>query len=268
MGRDFGSYKAGWEWIQKRGDLKNIDTLALVNDSLFYAKEIGATIKDMLAQKGGWLCMFENFQTLYHAQSFFQIFRAPVFHSAAFADFWQNYVPSSARMHVITKGEVGFTRALMDAGFEPHAYYNAMRLRADILGKFGNGPLPAMLEDTLNITFDFRNKKKDDRPCARKEDFLTLLPTDVAHKIGTMAETHNPTHAVGLLCNYLYQAPIKRDICYREVLAMSDLLALAQGFSAEEKESMFFDLRRKGVPANFAGIRKIPQRLLWKAGRI
>jgi len=267
-GRDFGSYKVGWEWVRQCADLKNIEALAFVNDSMYYPRTIGDTIRDLLAQKGDWLCLFENFQTLYHAQSFFQIFRGPVFRSGTFIKFWQNYIPTSVRLRVITKGEVGLTRALRDAGFEPNAYYNSTRLRADVLKALGNGALAASLQDALNLTFGFESRKFTGRPPVKKEDFLALLPADVAHKVSVLAEKYNPTHAVGLLCNYLYQAPVKRDICYRDVLTMSDLVALAQGFSEEERERMFLDLRRKGVPADFAGLRKIPRLILWRAGRI
>jgi len=267
-GRDFGSYKTGWEWINKHINNNELGVVALVNDSLYWPRYIEAVIGEILEQKNDWLCLFENFQTLYHAQSFFQMFRAPVFKSNAFIRFWQNYKSPSARLRVITKGEAGLTRSLFAAGFEPQAYYNSVRLRADILRALTGKEIPSPLNDVLNITLGFESRKETGRPPVRRDDFLAMLPADVAHKVSVLAEKYNPTHSTGLLCNYLYRAPVKRDICYRDVLSMSDLVALAQGFSPEEKEAMLLDLRRKGVPADIAGIRKIPQRLLWTGGRI
>jgi hypothetical protein len=268
VGRDFGSYKTGWQWVIKHRNLDTLDEVAFANDSLYWPRPIGSTIGEMLTRPGDWLCLFENFQTYYHAQSFFQIFRRPVFTSGVFRSFWQRYASPSARQRVITKGEVALTRCLTRAGFESHAYYNAAKLRADILAALDNKDVSEPFADVLNLTLGFEHRKLTGRPLPRREDFLALLPAAVAHKVGMLAEHYNPTHATGLLCNYLYQAPLKRDICYRNIHAMSDLVALAQGFSPEEKEAMFLDLRRKGAPAKFDGIRKIPQRLLWKAGRI
>jgi len=267
-GRDFGSYKIGWQWIQKRLGLKDLDAVAFVNDSLYYPHNIVATIKQTLAQTGDWLCLFENFQTLYHTQSFFQIFRGAILRSPTFLNFWRNYAPTCVRMRIIKKGEVGLTRALYDAGFQPQATFNTLKLRTDIRSALDVGTISEPFQDVLNLTLGFESRRLPGSPPVRKEDFLALLPADVAHKVSVLVEKYNPTHSVGLLCNYLYEAPLKRDICYRDIVTMSDLITLAAGFSAEEKEAMFADLHRKGVPANFAGIRKIPQKLLWTTGRI
>jgi len=264
---DFGSIKTGWEWIKKNDALQGIDKLAIANDSLYYPKRISSTIGQMLALKGDWLSLFESSPLPAHPQSFFQILRAPVFKADAFEEFWHNDAITTARLHEIVTGETGLASALLKAGFASQAYYHVARVQADILAALENESIPAGLQDALSLTLGFERNSKNGRLPPRAQGALTLPVSEVARRIGKLAEGNNPAHALGLLCNYLYQAPVKRDICSYNALDAHDLLALVQGFSVTEKKAMTADLARLSIAANIAGIRKLPQRFVRTAQR-
>ena len=95
-----------------------------------------------------------------------------------------------------------------------------------------------------------------------------LLHTDfvaeIVKLIGDSAERRNPTHYVGLLANFLCGAPIKRDIAYRGIVTMGEILQVASGYSDAELAAMETDLRVRGTPAMFRGF----ERMLYRKGRL
>jgi len=264
INRNYASVKAALEWAEKQTDLKDADTLTLLDDGFYYPRHISSTLGQMLGQDADWLNLFDNSQTSGPSQSFFHIFRAAVFKSDAFAEFWKNEALAPIQLHA-AKGETGLGAALNKAGFIARAYYSSTRLRADILAALENENVPVRLQDTLNLTLGFERRKKGRVP-PRAQDSLSLPTADVARRIGKLAEGDNPAHAIGLLCNYLYQAPLKRSIGHYANTA-SDLIALVQGFSTGEKTLMTEELGRKNKnrTTSLVGIRKIPQRLLQTA---
>lgn len=62
----------------------------------------------------------------------------------------------------------------------------------------------------------------------------------------------NPTHGVGLLCNVLLKAPIKRDTCSRMGKRMGLVLATANGFDKGDLEDLDAALRVKGSLAQYS----------------
>jgi hypothetical protein len=264
VGRDFGSYKMGVHWIGARPSLKQIDTLALVNDSLYYPAAINSTIRELLERKGDWLCLFENYQSLYHAQSFFLIFRTNVIASNAFRRFWEKYRPFSSRLHSIVMGEVGLSRVLIKAGFTPVALFTSARIYRDVYARLTTGEIANHFRRILWAILD----RKLTLSLSDKYTLLVDFPSNAARAMSILAESHSPPHWVGLLCNDLYLAPLKRDICYQGIQTMAEMVVLSQGFTPEEKEAMANDLRAKGTPASFTGLRRLPLRALYATGRI
>ena len=257
IGRDFGSYKLGIEWIDRWPEFAACDTLALVNDSMFYPKHITQTIADMLKADADWLGLFENHLTRFHVQSFFQIFRRPVFQSQAFKQYWKSYIPLTSRTHSIRRGETGLTHTLTKAGSQPFAIYNSLAIRQGLAHQLRQ-PNNELLSRIVYLVL--ANAKSDVIPSrvmvdsrgntvAVAEDEV-LKSEFLASAVGKLAEWSNPTHSAGLICNMLFHAPIKRDICIRGTHASCDLQALARGFSEQEKECIERDIKRRGLPAS------------------
>ncbi len=77
-------------------------------------------------------------------------------------------------------------------------------------------------------------------------------------------EQYNPTHSTGLLLNALIYAPIKKDLTYRGINRIADVLRASKGFNKNNIEEIHSDLRSKTTYASFKGIKK----LLFVKGRI
>lgn len=296
VGRDFGSYKLGLAWLERKGTrLAAAEALILANDSLFYPKCFGAELERMLADPAEWQCLFENFEPHYHAQSFFLLFRRPVFTSAAFRGFWARYRPYSSRRYAIRHGEVVLSATLQKAEFIPKAAYSSTRLVERLLAGNPGWDLAQLAERSPAANWETR-RQEIFASAARAAAAAALLneqsgaagaglvpaasgprnappPTETlaniervhwAHRIGHSFENANPTHTGAIILHGLFGAPIKRDVCYRGTHDIFQVLRFASGFDEAEREAMDRDLRLRGLPVSMHGLRSI----LWLFGRI
>jgi hypothetical protein len=246
IGRDFASYQMGLDWIKRKTNgLEGVKILTLANDSLFYPVTMTDTIKDIVEMPGDWIGLFANYQTRFHVQSFFESFRRPVFSSAAFDAFWHTYRPYTSRTHTIAHGETGLTNAMLNAGFLPHIVYNSEVMKRETATRLMQGSAE-MLHRVVCRTVPVKYFAAHQALAAEPH----LLAAELASEVSVIAEKLNPTHVTGLLCNALFNAPVKCDISYRGIHTIADVLTLIQGFSHDEMCAMRRFLRRKGVPAS------------------
>ena len=285
VGRDFGSYKMGIAWIQRQESyFSGIETLLLANDSNFVPKAFEDEFKVMLQDQAEWQCLFENFEFHYHAQSFFLLFRKAVFSNPAFRSFWKNYRPYSSRRHSINQGEVKLSSVLRRAGYTAKARYNSTQIFNTITSRIKEqgvfriaelSPSSGMWKGSRGKILDSLIKSATaNYEGAKPKDFdndltIGMTPSSMELKrwpnvICHSAETMNPTHGLALIANNFLAAPIKRDVCYRGVFDIAQILLFAHGFSDAEMKAMAIDLNQRGLPASVTGIR----RLFLKYGRI
>jgi hypothetical protein len=256
VGRDFGSYQMGMRWLKENKKLEEAEFLALTNDSLFYPASFSERLRDFMSESTQWYALYECFEIHYHTQSFFQIFRRDMFLSSAFQEFWKNYTPYSARKHTIHQGEVEFSRQMVAAGFLSRIMFNSSRVCTDVLAALTSentdpGVVLA-LKQTMNFEyFDTIQKNKNNRVFeADRKELGKVAANDIANRLSYHIENRNPTHCIGLLCNILYEAPIKRDVVYRRHIELGTLISQCRGFTVKERTLMSDDLRRKGLPAS------------------
>lgn len=124
---DFGSYKRGWDWMRTSGALEVADELLFCNDSCYGPFHPFAGVFETMARRpcdfwGLSMYQIRDRQTRalhLHFQSFFLVFRRPVFMSAAFTDFMASIrkLPEPTREHVVEHYEFKLTRYLEEAGF-------------------------------------------------------------------------------------------------------------------------------------------------------
>ncbi|SEE66676.1 hypothetical protein SAMN05444161_6612 [Rhizobiales bacterium GAS191] len=265
IGHDFGAYKFGLEWFQRQDFLGRVEVLGLANDSMFYPKRFAEELGTLLSCEHPWMGLYESFVWHHHVQSFLQLFRREVFDAPCFKSFWSRYRPLSLRRHAIHKGEIGLSGCLQAAGYASSVLYTTSRLRGDLMRRLGQGknedlPLHRILRLSLN------------------DDYFAALATaaqsnltpgfvveELVSRVVRQGELHNPTHGVGLLCNYLYGAPLKRDLCYRGTHTIADLVALSHEFDEAEKAKILSDLRRKGL---YVSLMTKRQRHLFDTSRI
>jgi hypothetical protein len=271
-GRDFGCYQTGLNLLGLSGTglPERCERLLLANDSMFYRADTAELIADMLRLDGSWVTMFESYEKAFHAQSFFLIFSPQAFRSFAFRKFWKNYKPYSSRPHTIKKGEIGFSRALKRSGLVPQPYYSSTRIRQVVeAAELGPSELLNLLPSTSIISWntwakDILDLAQHQIPIEGQNPTLKFLSQNLLRKLSRTTESSNPTHAAGLLLNYLADAPLKRDICYRDTHSIADIMKNATGFDAREMQMMEYDLRIRGVFASLSSLEK----LLYARGRI
>ena len=147
-GRDFGAYKDALS-----GEvLEDFQKVLLLNDSVFYFKKhLNALIGDTLKSKQDWVALCDNYNSAFHAQSFFLCFGSEVLRSKAFKIFWRNYKPFNLRHRVIKEGELKLSHTLMDAGFQCHVILNGLNL-ASSLRALGDEEIHR-LKDFLTVAF-------------------------------------------------------------------------------------------------------------------
>jgi hypothetical protein len=257
VGRDFGAYKRGLEWLHHHGKVASAETLILANDSMFYPGSFRSALSALLDHKSEWSCLFENFQMFHHAQSFFLLFRRSVFTSPAFTRFWSSYAPRSSRVHCIEKGEKGLSRSLKKAGFFPYALYSATRLvdRLSDAVQSGNNESNQLVDLLLDL---YANE-----PAVQQASEKRVIRNAIFNA-GSCMNSYNPTHRCGLIINQVTEAPVKRDLCYRDTCEMTYLLSHVRGFTETEKSLMAVDLRKKGYGTSISGLPKA----LYSWGRI
>jgi len=247
VGHDFGSYQAGVFWIQQQSFYTSLDTLAIANDSMFYGASITGIINDILCLPGEWFGLFANYYMGLHVQSFFEIFHKSVLQSEAFRSFWAKYKPLSSRVHTICKGEVGLSSALLKAGFNPSVLYSGEVVKRAVISRLSTDPHDMDVLHALVLKVD----EKKPTPFV-----LGVYPPIhvLTKEIGRIAENCNPTHSFGLLCNTLFEAPIKCDLAFRGTATIADILTCAKGYSDKELEAMRRLLHCKGIPASISKI--------------
>ena len=112
--------------IQKHSELKAVDILYLVNDSVIgpldqdnFTSAI-TRVRDGCAHVYG---MTENFEKGWHLQSYFLAIKQPALQSPAFGDFFSSVVTMSNKEAVIENYEVTFAAKIAEAGFQAEALF-------------------------------------------------------------------------------------------------------------------------------------------------
>ena len=122
---DFGSYKRGW--LHAADMLDGYDELVFVNDSCFGPF---SPLEDMWTKMNQRECdfwgMLEHYHTTvdkWYVQSYFLVFRKPVFGAEVFGEFMRSIQQEEDKEAVIVNYEVGLTHALRGAGFKADSLF-------------------------------------------------------------------------------------------------------------------------------------------------
>lgn len=240
LGRDFGGYK---HVLFRWGHLfNNTETIILANDSMWYPKSITCAVKNIVDDGEDWSCLFESLHPSPHAQGYFQAFSKSFFNTDEWRTYWTKYKPYSSRSYSIKRGEIGLSKVFNKLGHRPASYYNGTKFINSLLEQFSARNVPERFNLVSGLTF-------------RGDQFTTVQ--SIVSTLGAKLTFGNPTHTVGLLANYLFEAPVKRDVCYRGTYNYIELLSSLSGFSSDELRLIENDIIRKGLPHSLRGIKKI-----------
>ena len=289
VGRDFGSYKVGLQWLEKhRERFPSLHTVVIANDSMYYPARFSEHVSQLLAMDGDWKAIYESWGPVYHAQSYFEVFNQEVFDSDAFKSYWRKYRPYSTRRHAIKRGEIGLSKHLIKKGkfspptvlFSSASVYSAITTD---LNQSEAGSLSRTVEvGGYDIAMPYSELSglltqlsvgllSNPQPLGSNhqkhkivETLESLISSEIASRMSELLEEHNPTHILAMAANSTFEAPLKRDLCWRGSFTLGYLINNANGFSDQELRIMEKDIRKRGLPASVRGI----GRILWASSRI
>lgn len=122
FGRDFGSYKQGFELIFDRGWDQACPRLMMINDSVFCVSDrIDAFVAQMMDPEFEVLGSTENYEIIHHLGSFCIALSNAVLTHPGFRAYWRGYRNSDVRPRVILKGEQMLSKTLKSCVSAPSA---------------------------------------------------------------------------------------------------------------------------------------------------
>lgn len=298
LGRDFGAYKDGIEYILERES--DPERVVIVNDSIFFfARGLDKLLADLDGPQD-LIGATEVLEIHYHVQSFMMSFGRQVLRNARFRKFWKKYRPVSTRRWSIHKGEVGLTRMLTRIGFRPHILFQAPQLIAhlrrrtirdvleaaylfpghfrdllysqfdEIVGEGGRTESIATLETISQGVRTFPMARGGEggklgqisgRAAAMEKWNFEIL----SNLIVSMIASRNQIHVGGFLfMKYLGLPIVKRDIFYREIYALEEVYNILTELNEPLRDEVMSDLRRGGTAMHLKGL----SRRLYRHGSI
>jgi glycosyltransferase involved in cell wall biosynthesis len=244
IGRDFGAYKIGFKYAEKRGYLAGTDHLLFANDSTLYGPKSTSFVTSMLKVDLPWHAMFVNYQFHTHAQSFFQVFNKDIFQQKSFSKFWHDYYPSELRHQAINNGEVVLSAICLKLGFSPVSYVNAK----------------SILENP-----EFGDYTPDEKFGIWSNHGATFLNTDITtlenSKLLMRRQylENNVTHHQGLLASRVLKSPLKLDIFQTGQVTLEGIedTLNALGVHGQELQEVINVMTLKGSHASRRGFNRI-----------
>lgn len=118
---DFGSYKRGLAAARESGLLNACDELILCNDSCFAVGGFERAFAEMGKRDCDFWAMTSNREVEPHLQSYFLVFKKPVFENAAFAAFFDAVKKQKNVRDVVLNYEIPLQNVLEKQGFKGDA---------------------------------------------------------------------------------------------------------------------------------------------------
>ena len=203
IGRDFGSYKCGFLYLNSVGNLKKIKRLLLLNDTIifplldtkYFWNKLFSIDSDLVG-------IYENFYPKRHLQSFFLLFNYSLINSNFLLSFWKKYQNWNSRKYAVFSGELGLTQYLLKNGFKVDSYINSLSVS------------------------EFLKKEK-----FLKKIKLFLYPlksfTEINESLGFLIEKFNPSHFLMEFSFLIMKLPIlKKDLVYKNSKNLTQILSI------------------------------------------
>ncbi len=120
---DFGSYKRGWEYAEKKGYLNSFDEIIVCNDSCYGPLYPFAKYFDKMSNvKCDFWGMSSNYDIYHHIQSFFYVFRKNAIKIQTLTDFFKTIKKENSFIDVVYSYEVKLTKLLIENGLTVGCY--------------------------------------------------------------------------------------------------------------------------------------------------
>lgn len=270
IGQDFGGYKDGISVVRSR--FPQARRIVLANDSVYYLPD---GLDRLLADLDGehdFIGVSEVFDHHYHVASFLVSFGPRVLESAAFQQFWVNYLPIGTRRWAIFWGEGALTAELVAAGFRPHILFRAQALEPHLHSQSAAhlsasiALLPAvgrklMAGSLRKMRLREQARRLEAMPRGGVAEIIHGDPQPVIDALVGAVEARNQMHMGGFLFRRLMGLPlIKRDIVFRQVHTQGELAHALGDIDTILLEEILRDACRRGTTADFGIWRKVLSR--------
>lgn len=123
LGRDFGAYRCGFQYLFEQGWDNNCPRIIFLNDSVYYDASRLPTFLDALLNTSYEVCgATDNHEIVYHLGSFCISVAGTILRQPRFQAFWDHYALSEVRLINIRRGELGLSRCLKSCVSDPAAF--------------------------------------------------------------------------------------------------------------------------------------------------
>jgi hypothetical protein len=130
FGRDFGSYKAGFQFLFAKEYHLKCPRLLMLNDSVFYeSSRCEAFLNQLMDSDTSVLGATENFKHTHHLGSFAISLNHQILCSEHFIRFWDHYRNTDLRPQVIKNGEIALSVLLQKIVSDPSQFSAAYDMR-------------------------------------------------------------------------------------------------------------------------------------------
>ena len=274
IGQDFGAYQEGYFHLTNSVDRADISKLVFLNDSIYIFSDVDHhhMVDFLLDNEKAWCGVTENFEDSYHVSSFLFSVNNQAVKSAEFDCFWRTYIPYSIRLHAIKRGEFGVSNALLKEGFFPHILYSIYNCQPFIDAiDLGRGEVFELFSigarDAIHTAVERRHgptlRASKSEDASASDDTVSTHEKRVQFGFFNYLERKNQSHALALfLVEHLGAPFLKKDLAYREVFLMSEVLRISRNHSEQDGLAISEILRAKGNSASISGFRRI----LWATG--
>jgi hypothetical protein len=275
VGKDFGGFKDAVGFLQKRKTPPK--RVIFANDSNFLTP---AGLEEMIARldddRHALIGVTECHEFAYHIGSFLYSINDKVFTSKAFRTFWRKYFPYSTRRHTVLRGEIMMSQYMIGyGGFVPHVIYSASEI-GQVLRKWTPQEMrenfylmsrqirEAVTQGGLLEIFDERvmmietsGSQTNQRSSSEQRSARLIAAQRLSDALVRIVERGNQIHtAGGLFARYLGMPVIKKDLAYRNVETMTDMIMLLECLKYPDMEHVQSDLRRRGSHVTLKGYRR------------
>ena len=121
FGRDFGSYKQGFQKILNGGWDHRCQRLLMLNDSVFYSQtNLASFLEQLIHSDSEVIGATENHEIEHHLGSFCIAYSGSILRNPKFQAFWKKYRNTDVRQQVIKRGEMNLSKTLRRCVSAPH----------------------------------------------------------------------------------------------------------------------------------------------------
>ena len=213
IGRDFGAYQVGFNWVYKKNADLEFEKIVILNDTLYLTPRTSDFIEYFLHQND-YNCIYLNMQGIAHASSHSIILRKNDIYSNEMKAFWKEYYPSSDRLHSVFKGEFGLTHALGINYFRPYVSPAKLSEANDAL----------KLTDTESMQIKVWSNQSSHpgkfliEEALKSQKYLAALTYCL--------ENFQISNSIGLALNRLMDIPLKLDLSKQGLITRESYLKL------------------------------------------